>query len=149
MNAQISLAFEMGEAAHHHESAQAEAHGCSASGVSAETSLGDLIINGGDKTIPMPSSEQLKSFLVEYYLHSRFQGRDGPVWGANYSDGVTAIRLQQLHKRGITCVSIYESNRGRVIWFDRSLTILNPDEAPAQIQRIAGNLTHILGGGSL
>lgn len=110
-----------------------------ASGVSVQPSI------RGDKTLPLPPFDALKAFLVEYYLYSRFQGRDGPIWGANYSDVVTASSMKALQERGLTCVSMYDSNRGRVIWFDRSLTVLNPDEAPAQIQRKAGNLTHIYG----
>jgi len=101
--------------------------------------------HGGDTSLPMPSLDALKSFLREYYLHSRFEGRDGPVWGHDYSDVVTKSTADHLEETGISCIGVYESNRGRVIWFDRSLTILNPDEAPAQIQARAGNLTHIYG----
>jgi len=104
-----------------------------------------MVIHGGDLTLPMPTLEELKKFLTEYYLHSRFLGRDGPVWGNNYSDIVTNSTLESLDKYGISCVSMYDCNRGRVVWFDRSLTVLNPDEAPAQIQKHPGNLTHIYG----
>ncbi len=44
----------------------------------------------------------------------------------------------------ITRVSMYDCNRGRAVWFGRALIVLNPDEAPAQIQKQPGNLTHIL-----
>lgn len=134
-----------GEVATHHESAQAMAHDGTANGVSTQPSILDLIIGGGNKTIPMPPFDALKAFLVEYYLYSRFQGRDGPVWGASYSDVVTESSMDALQVRGLACVSKYDSNRGRVIWFDRSLMVLNPDEAPAQIQHKPGNLTHIYG----
>jgi len=101
--------------------------------------------DGGDTSLPMPSTAALKSFLREYYLHSRFEGRDGPVWGHDYSEAVTASTADALKETGICCIDMYDCNRGRVVWFDRSLTVLNPDEAPAQIKARAGNLTHIYG----
>jgi hypothetical protein len=134
-----------GAVAPHHESVPTRAHDGSASGVSAQPSLRDMVIHGGDMSLPMPSAEQLKTFLREYYLHSRFEGRDSPVWGNDYSDVVTESTRQSLEGRGITCVSMYDCNRGRAVWFDRSLTVLNPDEAPAQVQKQPGNLTHIYG----
>ncbi|KAF1045641.1 hypothetical protein [Xylophilus sp.] len=103
------------------------------------------VVNGGDRTLPMPSFEAAKDFLREFYLHSRFEGRDGEVWGRDYSDIVTRSTVESLEKHALACVSQYDCNRGRVVWFDRSLTVLNPDEAPAQIQRVPGNLTHIYG----
>ena len=91
----------------------------------------EMIIHGGDKRLPMPSHSEMKAFLTEYYRSSRFLDRDGPEWGKNYTDIVTQSRLEELEKHGITCVSRFESNRGRSIWFDRSLTVLNPDTPPA------------------
>lgn len=131
----------------HHESAQTMAHDGSASGVSAQPSptIAELLMMGADEATPMPSFESTKAFLREYYLHSRFEGRDGAAWGRNYSDTVTHSKREDLSMYAITCVSMYDCNRGRAIWFDRSLTVLNPDEAPAQNQRKPGNLTHIYG----
>lgn len=97
--------------------------------------------------LPMPSFADLKAFLSEHYLHSRFGERDGAVWGLDYSDLVTQGAMQDLERYGVSRISPYESNRGRWIEFDRSLTVLNPDAPPAQIQRSAPNLTHIAGGG--
>lgn len=101
--------------------------------------------DSGDTSLPMPSLSALKSFLREYYLHSRFEGRDGQAWGDDYSDAVTRSTAEHLLATGISCVDMYDSNRGRVVWFDRALRVLNPDEPPAQIQARAGNLTHIYG----
>lgn len=129
----------------HHESAQTMAHDGSADGVSVQPSLRDMVIHGGDKSLPMPTHKALKSFLREYYLHSRFEGRDGPVWGNDYSDIVTTSTAESLQLNAISCVSMYDCNRGRAVWFGRDLTVLNPDDAPAQIQRQPGNLTHIYG----
>lgn len=94
----------------------------------------------------LPSQESLRAFLREYYLHSRFEGRDGPVWGGDYSECVTRNAMEQLAKTGRGCISMYESRTGRVIFFDAGLNILNPDEPPAQIQARPGSLTGILGG---
>lgn len=99
----------------------------------------------GDMSLPMPSFDEVKAFLREYYLHSRFEGRDGQAWCPDYSGVVTNSTLDRLNEYGLDCVSGYDCNRGRVVWFDRSLTVLNPDEPPAQIQLVAGNLTHIYG----
>ena len=108
-------------------------------------SLREMLIHGGDKSLLMPSRAELKSFLAEYYLHSRFAGRDGPIWGKDYSDVVTDSSMDQLEERGLSCVSQYDCSRGRSVWFDRSLQVLNPDEAPAQIAQRPGSLTHIYG----
>lgn len=130
-----------------HESAQTMAHDGSASGVSAQPSptIAELLMMGPDETMPMPSSDATKAFLREYYLHSRFEGRDGPAWGHDYSGLVTRGTLEHLAIYAITCVSMYDCNRGRAVWFGRALTVLNPDEAPAQVQKQPGNLTHIYG----
>ncbi|EJO27582.1 hypothetical protein [Achromobacter marplatensis] len=139
--------IEEGAVATHHESAQTMAHDGSASGVSAQPSptIAELLMMGPDERTPMPSFEATKAFLREYYLHSRFEGRDGPAWWPDYSDTVTRGTLEHLSKYAITCVSMYDCNRGRAVWFGRTLTVLNPDDAPAQIQKQPGNLTHIYG----
>ena len=105
----------------------------------------ELMMMGPEDGVAMPSFEATKNFLREYYLHSRFEGRDGPQWGKDYSGEVTKGVQEILSRQAITCVSVYECNRGRAIWFGRALTVLNPDEPPAQIQRSAGHLTHIFG----
>lgn len=132
----------------HHESAQTMAHDGSASGVSAQPSpsIAEQLMMGPDESTPMPSFEATKAFLREYYLHSRFEGRDGPAWRRDYSDVVTRGKLEDLAIHAITCVSMYDCNRGRAVWFDRTLTVLNPDEAPAQIQRSASSLGRVIHG---
>ncbi|WP_175178523.1 hypothetical protein [Achromobacter denitrificans] len=137
-----------GAVATRHESAQTMAHDGSASGVSAQPSpaIAELLMMGPDEATPMPSFESTKAFLREYYLHSRFEGRDGPTWSRNYSDVVTRSKLEDLAIHRITCVSMYDCNRGRAVWFDRSLTVLNPDEAPAQIQKSASSIGRVVHG---
>ncbi len=136
-----------GAVAPHHELAPTSAHGGTEDGVSVQPppTISELLMLGPEDSVPMPSFEAVKSFLREYYLHSRFEGRDGPVWGTRYSDVVTNGRLEDLEKYAVTCISQYDCNRGRVVWFGRSLMVLNPDEAPAQVERKPGNLTHIYG----
>ncbi|WP_427183651.1 hypothetical protein ACL598_17755 [Bordetella bronchialis] len=136
-----------GAVATHHESAPTRVHDGSADSVSVQPSstIAELLMMGPDESMPLPSFEATKSFLREYYLHSRFEGRDGPIWGNDYSDVVTRSTLEHLSQHAITCVSMYDCNRGRAVWFGRSLTVLNPDDAPAQIQKQPGNLTHIYG----
>jgi len=103
---------------------------------------------GAGGEVALPSFADLKAFLCEYYLHSRFGDRDGAVWGRDYSDLVTRGAMEDLERYGVSRISPYESNRGRWIEFDHTLTVLNPDEAPAQIQRQAPHLTHITGAAS-
>ena len=118
-----------------HESAQTMAHGGSAGGVSAQ---------------PLPSFEQMYDFLRSYYLHSRFEGRNGE-WpkgcpeGGTYAEVVTRGHLEYLAEHGTGWISMYESRLGTAIKYDRTLTILNADAPPGQIQRQAGHLTHIYG----
>jgi hypothetical protein len=106
------------------------------------------LIDGGDKSLPLPSHGDLKEFLAEHYLHSRFEGMAGP-WCPDYADIVTRGSMDQLDRCGYALISPYESNRGRPIYFDRALRVLNPDAPPAQIQRRAAHLSHIVAGGAM
>lgn len=36
---------------------------------------------GGAGMISLTDPEDLRAFLREWYLHSRFEGRDEPAWG--------------------------------------------------------------------
>jgi hypothetical protein len=101
--------------------------------------------HGGDLSLPMPTIESMYAFLRSRYLHSRFEGSESVKDFPDYAQTVANSSLDQLLQTGIGCISMYESNNGRDVWFDRSLTILNPDDPPAQIQAKAGNLTHIYG----
>jgi hypothetical protein len=90
-------------------------------------------------------------FLREYYLHSRFEGKNaewpnGVPEGGTYSELVARGALEHLGKYGNGFISQYECRMGRAIHYDENFNILNPDEPPAQIQRKPGHLTHIYGG---
>jgi hypothetical protein len=95
--------------------------------------------------VRLPTYEAMYAFLSDLYLHSRFAGRDGPVWGADYSSVITRSALTDLEERGVGFIGPFECRMGRVIKYSRDLAILNPDEPPAQIQRVPGHLTHIYG----
>ena len=106
--------------------------------------------NGGNVRVErmvrlLPTFEEMYAFLREYYLYSRFEGSPHRKDYPNYPQLVTQSSLDRLSQTGGCCISQYDSRTGRVIFFDAYLTILNPDEPPAQIQHKPGHLTHLLG----
>ena len=83
-------------------------------------------------TSSLPTPESLREFLRARYRHDRFEGRDGPLWGANYSGIVVDGYLEMLKSAGSAWISRHESNNGFAIKFDASLNILVDDSvAPA------------------
>jgi hypothetical protein len=98
-----------------------KAHDGSAGCVSAQPSIREMIMHGGDKSLPMPSFSDMKAFLKKYHKHESFEERDNSMRGEDYSDVVTQGNLDELEKYGFTCISHFESINGRSIWFDRSL----------------------------
>ncbi len=93
-----------------------------------------------------PSADSVREFLREWYLHSRFEGRDGPIWGANYSGLVVESKLEQLELYGEAGISMYESRTGKPIKFNGKLEILNADAPPPQIQRVPASIGRIIHG---
>lgn len=85
-----------------------------------------LLMCEADVSRPLPSFGRLKAFLSAWYLHNKFEGRNGPVWGGDYAGAITRSCLEDLEKRAITCVSRHESRTGFVVWFDRDLQVVNP-----------------------
>lgn len=94
----------------------------------------------------MPTTKELKDFLREWYLHSRFEGRDGSSWGVNYSDSVVSSSLDQLRNTGVGMISMYESRTGKPIEFDAGLKILNEDAPPPQIQARPSSIGRVIHG---
>lgn len=94
----------------------------------------------------LPTYDAMYEFIRDHYLHSRFEGSPHRKDYPNYPELVVRGSLEQLSQTGVGCISQYESRTGRVIFFDGFLTILNPDEPPAQIHHQSGHLTHLLGG---
>lgn len=97
-------------------------------------------------SVDLPTRDTLRAFLREWYLHSRFEGRDGVAWGANYSGVVVDSHMEQLDRYGETWISMYEARSGKPIKYDRTLKILNEDAPPPQIQRQAPNIGRIIHG---
>jgi len=85
-----------------------------------------ILRDGGDISIPLASLDEVRTFLRSWYLHDRFEGRDGPTWGADYSGVVAASTREALEAHGVACVSMFESRTRCAVWFDRSLRVLNP-----------------------
>ena len=94
----------------------------------------------------MPTQEELHQFLRAWYLHSRFEGRDGPVWGRDYSMVVTLSHMEQLELYGETWISRHESRTANPIKYDSSLRILNADAPPTEIPRTTPSLGRIIHG---
>lgn len=94
----------------------------------------------------MPSTDEMRAFLREWYLHSRFEGRDGPAWGGDYSGIVVMSHLDELKRNGHGWISMYESRTGKPIKYDATLSILNADVPPPQIQRVAPSIGRIIHG---
>lgn len=85
--------------------------------------------------------------MREWYLHSRFEGRDGVTgWPKDYSEEIVKHALEDLEKHGKSLIGMYESRTGKRIEFDADLRILNADEPPPQIQAFSVNLTRIYHG---
>jgi len=63
-------------------------------------------------------------FLIIHYKPSRFQGRDGPEWGPNYSRNVCASYQDDLDHRGYACISRHESATNMPMTFNAALEIV-------------------------
>lgn len=85
-----------------------------------------LLLCPADLSRPLPTAGRMHAFLSAWYLHDRFEGRNGPVWGADYSGLITRSSLEGLERCAITCISRHESRTGCAVWFDRDLRVVNP-----------------------
>lgn len=91
---------------------------------------------------PMPSEGALYEFIRDEYLHSRLEGRDS-IWpngvpgGGTYSNYVMRRHYEDLQQTGMGTISHYESRRGKVVYYDRTLKIINPDAPHVEIRRRA------------
>jgi len=98
----------------------------------------------------------LYDFLTIHYKPSRFQGRDGPEWGHNYSRNVCASYQDDLDHRGYACISRHESATNMPLKFNAALEIV-PEREGNRINRMGNgrkrvqrvpefHLSHCLGG---
>ena len=63
--------------------------------------------------------EKMRIFLREKYKHDRFEGRDGHIWGADYSDHIVSCALDDLRLYGQSRVCRHDSVTGEQIIFGR------------------------------
>ncbi len=109
----------------------------------------------------MPTFAALYAFIRDEYLHSRFEAVNDcwplaaraalvkqypnakhPPLELTHAEGIVHGYMETLEADGVALISMYESRRGRMIEFDRSLRILNADEPPAQMQKRAPSLSN-------
>lgn len=83
----------------------------------------------------------LYKFLKGMYKHSRFKGRNGLVWGSEYSKKIEQHHRESLEKYGVSYISRHESSTNQLICFYLDLTIKNSDFV--EYESKPGNLTHI------
>ena len=67
----------------------------------------------------MFSEDAHYEFLKRYYRAEFFEGRNGSIWGINYSYNLARV--------GYGIILKHESITGETIYYDRSLTILFGD----------------------
>lgn len=70
----------------------------------------------------MPTYEAFYGFLKKHYRHDRFEGRNGNVWGQDYSHIVAKSSYKTLEAMGSGVISRHESNTGEPIHYDKSLS---------------------------
>ena len=83
----------------------------------------------------------LYEFLKGMYKHSRFEGRNGPVWGSDYSKRIERHHRESLDKYGVSHISSHESATNQVVCFYLDLTAKDSDFVEYESKH--GNLTHI------
>jgi hypothetical protein len=94
----------------------------------------------------LPTFEELREFLRAWYLHSRFEGRDGPIWGADYSGEIVRSAMEYLEIHGHAFIGRYESRTANPIKYDTQLKILNADAPPTETHRVAPSIGRIIHG---
>nr|WP_315298781.1 hypothetical protein [Raoultella terrigena] len=79
--------------------------------------------------------EEHYEFLKKYYRPEFFEGRNGLIWGADYSFNLERSGRRMLEKYGYSIILQHESITGDTIYYDRNLTILFGDRI---IQALGG-----------
>ena len=67
--------------------------------------------------------DALYQFLRSQYRTDSFEGRNGSVWGSDYSKGLTEHHLDKLHLNGFSSIPANASASGAVVWFDGQLAV--------------------------
>lgn len=73
----------------------------------------------------MATKQEIREFLRREYKHERFEGRDGAVWGGDYSEHIVEGYVTDLAAYGNGFISRHESVRGQPVKFDAELNILS------------------------
>lgn len=76
----------------------------------------------------MFSEDAHYEFLKRYYRAEFFEGRNGSIWGINYSYNLARVGMNMLERYGYGIILKHESITGETIYYDRSLTINICDE---------------------
>ncbi|ENH3412331.1 hypothetical protein ABWC92_004624 [Escherichia coli] len=71
-----------------------------------------------------PEFQQVYDFLKTHYKPSRFEERNGEIWGYDYSRRITRNALEDLKKYGKSFVSRFEDRAGEGFSFGRELVAL-------------------------
>ncbi|HET8789955.1 MAG TPA: hypothetical protein VFM75_02005 [Modicisalibacter sp.] len=90
-----------------------------------------------------PSFDEFYEFLRQNTRHSRFEGRNGSVWGSDHSIKIAQSDYEQLLEHGWFVIDRHSSATNQVIKYDYRLVDLNADLPPVDYAPAPSNLTHI------
>ncbi|HHD7473848.1 TPA: hypothetical protein ACOVJJ_004400 [Klebsiella oxytoca] len=76
----------------------------------------------------MFSEEAHYELLKRYYNPVFFEGRNGTLWGEDYSFNLARMGMIMLEKYGYGIILKHESLTGETIYYDRSLTIISEEK---------------------
>ena len=65
----------------------------------------------------MITEQNMRTFLREIYRHDHFEGRDGPIWGEDYSARVVKSTIAEVERSGIGLISRHDAVAGIGIFF--------------------------------
>ncbi|MCG3822085.1 hypothetical protein I6N27_21350 [Escherichia coli] len=81
-------------------------------------------VSQANSALQLPTVELVYALLKANCKPDRFDGRDGPVWGQEYSWNLAKDRLQDLEKYGKAYVSRHEDRMGEGFSFGPDLLII-------------------------
>ncbi|MBJ5299624.1 hypothetical protein JGG20_25145 [Salmonella enterica subsp. enterica serovar Agona] len=81
-------------------------------------------VSQANSALQLPTLEHVYALLKANCKPGRFDGRDGPVWGPEYSWNLAKDRLQDLEKYGKAYVSRHEDRMGEGFSFGPDLLII-------------------------
>ena len=72
----------------------------------------------------MVGFDDMYNFLKRGYRHDRFEGRNGSVWGEDYSRIITQTHLNYIAECGHGCISMHDSCTGVAVYYDSMLNVI-------------------------